>query len=172
MLDIRPAALAALFIVLGATPAPAQIARPIPPAVVDARLVFASLGEDAVTAADLAIESEQMPARALGIVAGVHVFPIRTGSFALGIGGDWLIARGSKAPVDDEDPLTPPELTIHRRLQGLSGQLSLNFGHRDGWSYLTAGMGRLVFQTYAGDTVPTDPYGKMTINMGGGARWF
>jgi hypothetical protein len=157
---------------LGPAVAHAQARPPIAPAVLDMRVVFAGFGEDAVTAQDLDIEPVAMPARGRGLVGGLHLYPVRTGGFALGIGGEFMLARGAETPPDDEDPLTPEGVTIRRRLQSLSGQLSINFGHRDGWSYLTAGMGPMVFQTYAGDEAPEDPNRKMTINMGGGARWF
>jgi hypothetical protein len=58
-------------------------------------------------------------------------------------------------------------------MRGFAPQLSLNFGHREGWSYLSAGMGPLSLSTYQGQTAPvTPPPVKSTINMGGGARWF
>ena len=51
--------------------------------------------------------------------------------------------------------------------------VSLNFGHERGWSYVAAGMGPLSFISFTGDSAPdaARPY-KLTINMGGGARWF
>jgi hypothetical protein len=164
-------ALIVLLIAAAAAPAPAQVERPIPPAVLDARVVFAGLGEDEVTSTALGIEPDALPGRGLGIVFGLQLYPIRRQGFALGIGGELIRVRGSATPTPDEDPLTPLPPTIHRRLDGLSGQLSINFGHRDGWSYLTAGMGPLRFQTYSGEVVPEAPR-KSTINMGGGARWF
>jgi hypothetical protein len=62
---------------------------------------------------------------------------------------------------------------IGQRLLSLSPQVSLNFGHREGWSYISAGMGPMVFETYQGELPPAEaPPRAMTINMGGGARWF
>jgi hypothetical protein len=56
---------------------------------------------------------------------------------------------------------------------GLSGMVSLNFGHRDGWSYVSAGMGPLSFATFQGEQAPAlRPPVQMTINLGAGARWF
>ena len=164
-----------LLMMAVATPALAQVERPIPPAVFDARLVFAGLGEDEITATALGITAEELPGRGLGLAAGLHFYPIRRQGFAFGIGGELIRVRGSKVESLDEDeepPATPLPPEIRRRLDGLSGQISINFGHRDGWSYLTAGMGPLVFQTYSGEIAPEDPPRKSTINMGGGARWF
>lgn len=174
----RSSALMLWLIAAAATPARAQVEHPIPRAVFDGRVVFAGLGEDEVTATALAIEPEALPGRGLGVVFGLHLYPIRRQGFAIGIGGELIRVRGSATATPDEDddeddePVTPLPPAIHRRIGGLSGQLSLNFGHRDGWSYLTAGMGPLVFQSYAGLTAPPDPPRKSTINMGGGARWF
>ena len=62
----------------------------------------------------------------------------------------------------------------------VAGQVSFNFGSRDGWSYLTAGYGN----TRTRSQVSSDVLGPIvhsvvvitrhspTINYGGGARWF
>lgn len=50
--------------------------------------------------------------------------------------------------------------------------LSLNFGHRFGWSYLSGGPGRgRVTSHLAGDTAPASAWGG-AWHAGGGARWF
>ncbi len=61
----------------------------------------------------------------------------------------------------------------------MSGQVSLNFGHKLGWSYLTVGAGPLAFESYkeVSATAPTaatmpDGLRARTVNFGGGARWF
>jgi hypothetical protein len=168
----RSAALAVLLLAAAPASSRAQVERPIPAAVFDVRVVFAGFGQDEITAAALAIEPEALPTRGLGFAAGLHLYPIRRQGFAIGIGGELVRASGSAVAAADDDPTMPLPPTVHRRLQGLSGNLSINFGHRDGWSYLTAGMGPLVFQTYTGLTAPEDPPRKSTINAGGGARWF
>ena len=62
---------------------------------------------------------------------------------------------------------------MRQEVKGFSGNVSINAGDRNGWSYLTGGMGPVTFKTYKGDTSPADPAPyKMTINLGGGARWF
>jgi hypothetical protein len=149
--------------------------QPIPPFVFDVRGFYSGLGQDPITAADLGVLESDMPGRGLGLVGGVHVFVIRKAKFALGLGGELIMSRGKKTPEVDEDSTVPvvPGPTVHQRVQGLSGQLSLNFGDHDGWSYLTGGMGPMRFETYLGDNAPPErgPQ-KMTINVGGGARWF
>ena len=159
-------------VLFSAQPALAQPRRPLPLVVADLRGFYAALGQDAVTAGDLSVRPEDLPSRGLGAVAGLHLYAFRARTISLGVGGEAILANGRKLPQPDEEEAValPP---INRRIRGLSGNLSLNFGGRDGWSYVTAGMGPFVFAAYEGDTAPAAaPPGKMTINYGGGARWF
>jgi hypothetical protein len=161
-----------------ATPAGAQERQPLPPVVVDVRGFYTGLGRDPVTAADLFVGPSALPSRGLGGTAGVTFYPIRRRTVSLGLGAEGILARGS-AEADPADPeeegeegaVTPP--LIHQRILGLSGVVSLNFGHRDGWSYLSAGIGPLSFATYEGDAAPAQaPPRQMTLHYGAGARWF
>jgi hypothetical protein len=148
-----------------------QSPGPIPPVVFDIRGFWPSLGRDPITAKDLGIDALDLPSRGLGGAAGIHLYPIRSRRFALGIGGEAFILRGK---AQQEGTATQPVgLIVRQEVKGFSGNVSLNAGDRNGWSYLTGGMGPVTFKTYKGDTAPADaaPH-KMTINMGGGARWF
>ena len=59
------------------------------------------------------------------------------------------------------------------RLTALSPQVSLNFGKRDGWSYLSGGIGWASLTTEFDDMPFEDPASRpRAINYGGGARWF
>jgi hypothetical protein len=167
---MRPAALSLLLTAIFATPALAQQPRPIPALVIDARGVLAGLGHDAGTAGDLGIAAIALPGRGLGGVVGVHMYPIRRPAFAIGVGGEALFARGSSQPTDGAGAASGPK--IGRRLQGFTGALSLNFGHRDGWSYVSAGIGPMQFETFAGDRPANPPAAQLTLHYGGGARWF
>ena len=166
----------AVAIVFGlAADAQAQIKRPIGAYVIDVRAFFTPLGQDPTTAGDLGLATTDLPTRGLGGLAGLHLYPLRRESFALGLGVEYLLARGRKTPVADpksDPPVVPTTPVVEQRLVNLSPQVSLNFGHRDGWSYLTAGMGPLSFETFTGTVAPQElPEKKNTINMGGGARW-
>ena len=157
--------------VIEATPALAQIDRRIPRVAFDARAFTTGLSEDATTAGDLGIVVEQLPTRANGLVGGAHVYIVRGERIALGIGAEWMLGRGKKQESDAEgDPVGEP---VERRLQSFSPQVSLNFGQRDGWSYVSAGMGPMTYQTFVGELPPVDePPRPVTLNFGGGARWF
>jgi hypothetical protein len=69
-----------------------------------------------------------------------------------------------------------PEVTT--KITTLAPQVSLNFGHSLGWSYLSAGLGQSRVKGEATPTTgtttftPSDSGHVKTINFGGGARWF
>jgi hypothetical protein len=97
----------------------------------------------------------------------------------IGVGGELLMARGSRTAEPDEDddedapvPAPAPLPTVTARFSSLSPQLSLNFGRRDGWSYLSGGIGlaRLTWEK-AGTPAPGGDRVR-AIHYGGGARWF
>jgi hypothetical protein len=160
-----------LLMFLLPAPALAQQADPIAPIALDIRGVFGFLGADAVTASDIGAVTEDLASHAIGVGGGLHFFPIRGRSWAFGLGGDVFLAGRTKQRFDLIDPTLPAGPEVQRRFRSLSGQLSLNFGHRRGWSYLTAGMGPVQFDTFVASTVP-DREREMAKNFGFGARWF
>ena len=55
----------------------------------------------------------------------------------------------------------------------MSPQISFNFGARDGWSYISGGLGWATLTTQLVEQpLPAPESGTKTINYGGGARWF
>jgi hypothetical protein len=170
-LAARVSALLTLSLLVAA-PLHAQEREPVPIFAVDLRGFYSGLGQDATTASDLGVGPYDLPARGLGAVAGVQVYPLRGRTMALGIGAEWMMARG-KAQQSDPATGEPIGLPIEQRLRSLSPQVSLNFGHREGWSFLSAGIGPLSFETFQGELPPAEPPpSQATINLGGGARWF
>jgi len=150
----------------------AQDLRPIGPVAFDIRAFYAGLGQDPITAAGIQVDPTLLPNRGLGAASGLHVYVFRRSSLALGLGVEGILARGHAQQKDETTdlPIGPP---ITQRLLGFSPQVSLNFGRRQGWSYVSAGLGPLSFSTYQGLTKPIDPPPiKKTINFGFGARWF
>jgi hypothetical protein len=161
----------------------AQKQEPPGPFVIDVRGAIVGFTPTAATGAPFALTKTQMPNRGLGFELGAHVYPLRTHHVTVGVGATWLDANGSKVP----DPVAlPNDPTVKEKFRALSGQLSLNFGSSDGWSYISGGIGtaRRAIQvfpvTQSGSTVtpPTDTTvtaegaRSKTINYGGGARWF
>ena len=147
--------------------------KPMTAFVVDVRGTMAGLNQDATIANGLAVPVLELPSRGLGFLVGAHVYPIRKKSFALGVGAEMLRVRGSntvEADSDDEAALDGP--TIKARWNHFSPQVSLNFGARDGWSYLTAGIGRSKLTVDLEESPQEDGDAVRTLNYGGGARWF
>ena len=160
-----------LVIAGAASQVSAQPVRPIGPYVIDARGSLARFKEDPTIAATIDVTPDNLPTRGLGVTAGVHWYPLRWRAITLGIGGEMLLARDSRTGEATET--APERPTVTTRLTAMSPQLSLNFGRREGWSYISGGMGwaRLTAER---DDLPS-PAGvdhSRATNYGAGARWF
>jgi hypothetical protein len=118
-----------------------------------------------------------VPARGLGFEAGGHVYLWRFRQVSVGAGGSWLFGQGSISPPESPGvSTTRPRVTT--RLSSVAPQISLNFGHALGWSYLSGGVGRTRVNSdavAAGDGIllgTRESGWAKTLNWGGGARWF
>jgi hypothetical protein len=168
---MRAAVLGLMLAGVGASPALAQPLKPIPRFVIDCRGFLTTLGADVVTATDLGVATTDLPSRAVGGALGADLYLVRTGPFMLGVGAEGLLGRGRRQSKDASGQ--PTGSVIERRLRGVAGTLSLNFGHRDGWSYVSAGGGPLRFETFTSTQPPTEaPLRETALNFGAGARWF
>jgi hypothetical protein len=153
--------------------------EPIPRFVVDVRGTSAGLPAESGWTPPVPADTE-LPSRAFGLDVGAHVYPWRFKSAALGFGATWDFARGRTSPPDVPPGITTPVLllpSVTTRATSLSPQVSLNFGHSLGWSYLSAGLGLTRVESSAESQttityVPVDSGWVKTINYGGGARWF
>jgi opacity protein-like surface antigen len=140
--------------------------------VVDARIPLPRFKQDASVAAALGVEATDLPTTGIGIVAGAHVYPFRGRSIALGLGGEIVRTHRSKTRKAETDA-TEDGPTVKTRWSNISPQVSLNFGSRDGWSYVTVGVGRSKLTTELQDDPQQEPSTSVrTLNYGGGARWF
>ncbi len=124
-------------------------------------------------AESLGVTEDDLPGRGLGLIVGAHVYPVRGRSVALGLGGEVLLrARGSNtvAPAVEGGVDGP---TVVTRMSAISPQVSLNFGRRDGYSYLSGGIGWGSFTTELEDNPVGDAESNpRVITYGAGARWF
>jgi len=147
--------------------------EPIGRFVIDARGLLARFKANAAIAESLGVEAADLPTRGLGLVVGAHLYPLRKRNFALGVGGELLLrarAARTRASAVVDGPAGP---TVVTKMTGFAPQVSLNFGKRDGWSYLSAGIGRGAFVSELDDSPFEDPESSpRAINYGGGARWF
>ena len=146
--------------------------KPIGRFVADVRAAFPKFKQDPAIASAIDVAVGNLPGRTIGLVAGAHWYPARIGVMTLGIGGELMMAHASNtlAPATKD---AQPGPTGNARFSALSPQVSFNFGARDGWSYISGGIGRSHFTVEREDhPVPDGDSGTKTINYGGGARWF
>jgi hypothetical protein len=168
------AGLFCLFCLAIASPVAAQPTEPIGPFVIDLRGALGRHKAEPSVATDLGVTAANLPTRTLGLVGGVHVYPIRR-KVSLGLGGNVAFVRGSRAldiaVQGEQQPMQGP--TVRRHFTTFSPEVSLNFGHRNGWSYISGGMlGRSKLYLDREDAPATSTPYRSTINYGGGARWF
>jgi hypothetical protein len=176
---VRVGLLAVSLLVGAASVSLAQPKEPLPRAVADIRVSSAGL-PTGLGWTPAVPEGTLIPGRGLGFEAGAHVYLAQFPFGALGVGATFLRARGRASPPETTSSSTTltaiPELRTS--LTSLIPQVSLNFGHRLGWSYISGGLGRTtvtseVAEPLAGTTIaPAESPWVRTINYGGGARWF
>ena len=153
----------------GQTAPPIIRERPVSGFVVDARGVLAKFGLRPLTAQALGVKTAEIPGPGLGVAAGAHVFPVRLGRVAIGIGGELMLASRSRALVDAQNE--PTGVVLRSRAYSLAPQVSLNFGRHTGWSYISGGIGTASFETWNDEDARPERRLR-AINYGGGARWF
>jgi len=176
---------------LAATPASAQIAAPDPPGpyVIDVRGATSGIPVGASFFPPVPTATI-VPARGYGIDVGAHVYLLRLGAGRLGIGANVVRARGTASPRAPRSGSTSTTSTaatgpdVHATLTTIAPQLSFNFGSAEGWSYVSAGLGRAHVRTgtsaFGGSGSGTsltparsvDSGSRSSLNVGGGARWF
>ena len=159
-------------VVFAQDPEPAPLPRePKAPFVVDARLGWPGLSKDADVATSLGVTTEDLPGRGFGLIIGAQFYAARTRTVSLGIGGEMLWARAGRTKTSETTgrPEGPP---LKNRWSNISPQMSLNFGSKDGWSYLTGGLGWSKVTMEREDEPQESGSRVRTLNYGGGAKWF
>ena len=150
----------------------AQLPGPPGPFVIDARGAFSSVGRSEELAAPRGLKASELPKTVLGLELGAHFYPVR-GSLTLGLGASLLMVGGTQTPGPPEEgavdaPITPGEF----RVRSIVPQLSLNFGSSRGWSYIGGGLGFSQLKAGRAESDLQFSPSLLTLNMGGGARWF
>jgi hypothetical protein len=146
--------------------------QPIGRFVLDARAAFPKFKQDPNVARGIGVTALNLPARALGLVVGAHWYPARMGPMTLGLGGELMMAaRNRTLPAAAEGGVAGP--TVHSEISSVTPQISFNFGKRQGWSYISGGLGATAFTAERQDApLPPQEARTRTYNYGGGARWF
>ena len=163
--------LAAAAVLLGAAaPAAAQDDEPIGLFVADLRGSFVRFGRQPDLARSRGFRPHATPSMGIGVDAGAHVYPLRWRFVTFGLGAAYHASFGDRgASPDDVDPDGP---TLRKTFRAVSPQLSLNFGGRNGWSYLSGGLGTSRLALFPRGGGQPDQRSARTLNYGAGARWF
>ena len=159
-----------VLVTLTTAPAIAQEDEPIGSYVVDLRGSLSFYGQSPVIASSRGIVTSTLPSRGQGLAIGAHWYPLKWRQITLGLGGEYMSTFGSTVSARISDGLSDK---VRIKFVSLAPQLSFNFGHRNGWSFLSGGISSTRF-TVLGEKIPAadiEPRPK-TINYGGGARWF
>ena len=173
------------------TPAAGQIVAPGPPGpyVIDVRGLTSAIPQDAGFFPPVPAGTS-IPSRGSGIEVGAHVYLMRFGPARLGIGASALRVRRVASPAPPASGSTSATTAVatgpdvDATLIAFAPQLSLNFGSAEGWSYVSAGVGRAQLTTgtsaFGGGGSGTnltparsvDSGTRSSTNVGAGARWF
>lgn len=168
---MRPGLAGVLALAVMVSPAAGQTASAPGPWVVDVR------GATSGVPTDLSFYPAQsaafVPSRGFGVDLGGHVYLLTLGPARVGVGANVVMIRSTAtepAPAGE----TSPQQRLSLNLRTIAPQLSFNFGSREGWSYLSAGVGVASITTRSeGTTTGAQKSGQLrSVNVGGGARWF
>ena len=187
---VRTALRVAFLLAVTVSGVAAQDPEPIGRYIIDLRGSTVSLSQNEELAALRRLRADQLPPRGIALDLGGHFYFFRLGAVTFGVGASILSTaahRPPEAPMpgapaprepapgeltpEDMDPLIEGTI-VTSRFTAISPQISFNFGHRNGWSYLSGGLGTSRLNVYPEQ--PTTPVqrGARTLNYGGGARWF
>jgi len=125
-------------------------------------------------------ENAPFPDRAWGFAGGATVYPLRIRLMTIGVGAMFSTAQGksdSLEIIEGSGATATTRVTPITRTGVVSvlPQLSINFGHKLGWSYLSAGVGPTKVDSrddYPEARVSVPVIWSRALNFGGGARWF
>lgn len=130
----------------------------------------------------LVSDATVVPGRAWGFSGGANVYFLKWGVMTFGVGAQLAMGKGTGEPpavvkAPGTTPTAPTVPVVTTEITSLLPQVSMNFGHKYGWSYLSAGYGRtkVASSTSAVGTVPgviIPESWNPALNFGGGAKWF
>ena len=138
----------------------------------DVRMHFPKFKQDPAVSGTLGVATQNLPTRGFGFALGAHWYPLRLGFMTLGLGGE-ISKAGRDKTMNTGTEAAPVNVTVNTRFSAVSPQVSFNFGARDGWSYISGGLGWSTLTTEnVAKPLPDPESATKTINYGGGARWF
>ena len=138
----------------------------------DVRVSFPNFKGPAEIATALGVDEHNLPNHGFGLVFGAHFYPLHMGAVTLGLGAELSRSRATRSQEPTSQGATPGP-TTETKFSALSPQVSLNFGGKNGWSYLSGGLGWGTLTTQLEAKPLPDANGSVSVlNYGGGARWF
>jgi len=162
---------ATLMLFVAVDPAAAQDPPPkIGPFVVDLHATMPRFPQDLQLAQSRGMTLAELPGSGLGVLVGVHVYPLRWRAITFGLGGEFATGGAQLTPTAGQTAVRPST----ERLTTITPELSFNFGTGNGWSYITGGLGRSTWAVVprGQEGFAADSEKLKTITYGGGARWF
>ena len=159
--------------VIAAAPAAGQTPARPDSWVLDIRGVTSAVPTDATFYPTLT--STIVPSRGFGADVGGHVYLFNLGPARVGLGATVMTVRATvSAPENTLEESVEPGQRVTLTLRAVAPQISFNFGSRDGWSYLSAGLGLGSVNSRTENALPGEQEsGRLrVVNYGGGARWF
>ncbi len=175
-------AVCVLLTALTASPAIAQTRERLPWFVVDLHAASVGLPTAEGWIPVPVIGDTPLPGRGFGASGGATIYPFKLGVITFGFGASVATGKGTGEALtittgsgSTATTITTP--VFRTRALHVIPQASINFGHRLGWSYLSAGIGqtRISASADATETLPPivlpDTWNS-ALNFGGGARWF
>lgn len=147
---------------------------PLPIFAADVHGVFARHKTEPSVATSLNVATGNVPTHSLGLAGGAHVYVLRGRRVSLGIGGSMLMAGGSDSiEITAASGTVTTSPVVRRRFRSIDPEVSLNFGHRNGWSYISGGFGgRSTLYLDREDAAASNAPQRSTLTYGAGARWF
>lgn len=124
----------------------------------------------------------KLPGRNWGVAGGATIYPLRLSVITFGFGASIIRGSGSGESFtivtgSGDTATTRVTPVVHTAITSVAPQISMNFGHKLGWSYISAGVGKSKV-TSSADAVGTTPEvvvpeaWNSALNFGGGAKWF
>ncbi|HEY2906536.1 MAG TPA: hypothetical protein VGJ29_11605 [Vicinamibacterales bacterium] len=161
---------------VAAVTASASAQEPVPavgPFVVDLHGIFTNLPDSQQLADSRGLVLSELPGSAFGGAVGLHLYVLKWKQLTIGIGGEVVGFRAHNVPPSNA--ATASELRpVTEKFLSASPQLSFNFGGRNGWSYISAGIGLSQWSIVPDGAQPqgADVERLRADNYGGGGRWF
>ena len=174
-----------LLFLLVSIPAAAQTPERLPLFAVDVHAATVGLPQAEGWVPEVP-DTTELPGRNWGYGFGGTVYPFKLGIFTFGFGASYLTGKGAGPSTlttvtgtgNAATEVTTDIAYVETGMTSVVPQVSINFGKRNGWSYLSAGIGRSKVTSQLIDPratvapVVVPAAWNQAMNFGGGARWF